>query len=102
MTQTLCGAYQNNLIDNHRIYVDAKSLSISKTFVLFDRNSTFTGLRDPRNFNYLLLNEISTYRNGTTEYRSYSLNEDQVNKLFTKLDNDNFSCCMHPPPAKWN
>jgi len=77
-------------------YVNNKTLSISKTFVLFDRNSTFTGIRDPRNFNYFLLNELVIYRNGRREYITHRLTEQQVNKLFYSLDSDNFRDCMRP------
>jgi hypothetical protein len=75
-------------------YVNNKTISISQTFVLFDRNSTFTGIRDPRDFNYLLLNEIAIYRNGKREFITHRLTAEQVNKLFCSLDTNNFRHCM--------
>lgn len=77
-------------------YVDNKTSTISKTFILTNKNSTFTGIRDPRNSCYFLLNEVVIYRNGKREFITHRLSENQVNCLFHSLDTDNFRDCMSP------
>lgn len=68
-------------------YIDSSYNRISKTFILFDKNITFTGKRDPCNPQYFILEQKNIYQSGTKEVLTLRLNDAQINCLFYSLDN---------------
>ncbi len=67
--------------------IDESFDNITKTFILFDRNINFTGVRDPSNPAFFLLDQINIYQSGNKEYITHRLTDAQVNELFYRLDN---------------
>ena len=71
--------------------IDERYDHITKTFILFDKHINITGVRDPTNPAFFLLNQINIYQNGSKEYLTRRLTDAQVNNLFYTLENLNTS-----------
>lgn len=68
-------------------YINQSYNRISKTFIMFDKNITFTGIRDSCDPRYFILEQKNIYQSGTTEVKTLRLNDAEINCLFYTLDN---------------
>jgi len=69
-------------------YVNSNTETIAKTFILFNKNITYTGSRDPCNPNLFILNEQSIYQSGAREFRTLKLSENQINHLLRRASQE--------------